>query len=384
MNAMKTRLPFLTAALTVALAAAFVAAFSSPAFGQAQAASAATKPALTVRRVVASQATWPQTLPGTGSIAAWQEVVIGAEIGGQRLAALLVDVGDRVQRGQLLARLSPGTLETDLAASRAAVLEAEASAREARLTAERVKTLQGSEALSPQAIDQALAADAAGQARVAAARARVQADELRLSYTQVKAPDDGVISARIATPGALVQPGAELFRLQRQGRLEWRAEVPGAELAQLRTGQLVRVQPSGAPAVEGRVRRVAPQVDAQTRNGLVYVDLKAGPKPDGALRAGLFARGDFVLGESAALTLPQTAVLLRDGFSYVFRIDGAKVRQTKVQVGRREADRVEVRSGLAAGTAVVESGVGFLADGDTVRVATGEGDTARAAKSGAR
>ena len=362
---MKIRIPTLaTAALTVALAAAFVAALSDDAHAQ-QAASAAPKPALTVKRVAAQPATWPLRLSGTGSIAAWQEVIVGAEIGGQRLAALNVDVGDRVKKGQVLARLSPGTLETDLAASRAALLEAEASARDAHQTAERVKTLQGSDALSPQAIDQALAADAAGQARVAAARARVQADQLRLSYTQVTAPDDGVISARIATPGALVQPGQELFRLQRQGRLEWRAEVPGAELAPLKVGQLVRVQPSGAPPVEGRIRRIAPQVNAQTRNGLVYVDLQ----PGDALRAGLFARGDFVLGESPALTLPQSAVLLRDGFSYVFRVDGSKVRQQKVQVGRREADRVEIHSGLAAGTAVVESGVGFLVDGDTVRVA---------------
>lgn len=365
---MKTRIPYtpaVTAALTVALAAAFVAALSSPAFAADPAASAAPKPALTVKRVVVQAGNWHQTLSGTGTIAAWQEVVIGAEIGGQRLLTLFVDVGDRVKKGQVLAKLSPGTLEADLAASKAALLEAEASAREAHLTAERVKTLQGSEALSPQAIDQALAADAAGQARVAAAKARVQADSLRLSYTQITAPDDGLITARIAVPGALVQPGQELFRLQRQGRLEWRAEVPGAELAQLKAGQTVRVQPSGAPAVEGRIRRVAPQVDAQTRNGLVYVDLKGGE----ALRAGLFARGDFVLGESQALSLPQSAVLLRDGFSYVFRIDGSKVRQTKVQVGRREADRVEVRSGLTAGAAVVESGVGFLADGDTVRVA---------------
>jgi len=362
---MKIRPALLTAALTIALAVAFVAALSSPAFAQQAAASAAPKPALTVKRVLAQSAQWPQTLSGTGSIAAWQEVVIGAEIGGQRLAQLNVDVGDRVKKGQLLARLSPGTLEADLAASRATLLEAEASAREAHQTAERVKTLQGSEALSPQAIDQALAADGAAQARVAAAKARVQADQLRLSYTQITAPDDGVINARLAVPGALVQPGQELFRLQRQGRLEWRAEVPGAELAQLKAGQLVRVQPSGAPALEGRIRRVAPQVDAQTRNGLVYVDLKAAE----ALRAGLFARGDFVLGESQALSLPQSAVLLRDGFSYVFRIDGSKVRQQKVQVGRREGDRVEVRAGLAAGTAVVESGVGFLADGDTVRVA---------------
>lgn len=362
----KNRLPLLTAALTVALAAAFVVALTGGnAFAQAAAASAAPRPALTVKRVVAQAATWPQTLPATGSIAAWQEAIIGAEIGGQRLASLNVDVGDRVKKGQLLAQLSPGTLQTDLAAARAALLEAEASAREAHMTAERVKLLQGSEALSAQAVDQALAADAAAQARVAAAKAQVQAGELRLSYTRITAPDDGVISARLATPGALVQPGQELFRLQRQGRLEWRAEVPGADLAQLRVGQAVRLLPTGAPAVEGRVRRVAPQIDPQTRNGLVYVDLK----PGDALRAGLFARGEFVLGQSQALTLPQSAVLLRDGFSYVFRIDGGKVRQTKVQVGRREADRVEVKSGLAAGTAVVESGVGFLADGDTVRVA---------------
>ncbi|MFG6468821.1 efflux RND transporter periplasmic adaptor subunit [Roseateles sp. BYS87W] len=368
MKSSKFRLSLLTAALTAALALAFVAATSGPVQADpapAAAASAAPKPALTVKRVVAQSGTWAQTLAGTGSIAPWQEVVIGAEIGGQRLAALNVDVGDRVKKGQLLAQLSPGTLEADLAASRAALLEAEASARDAHQTATRVKTLQGSEALSAQAIDQALAADAAAQARVAAAQARVQADQLRLAYTRITAPDDGVISARLATPGALVQPGAELFRLQRGGRLEWRAEVPGAELAQVKPGQRVRLQPSGAPAVEGRVRRVAPQVDAQTRNGLVYVDLPAGD----ALRAGLFARGEFLLGDSPALTLPQTAVLLRDGFSYVFRIDGTKVRQQKVQVGRREGDRVEIRAGLAAGAAVVESGVGFLADGDTVRVA---------------
>ncbi|MDP1159794.1 hypothetical protein Q6257_30095, partial [Klebsiella variicola] len=81
---------------------------------------------------------------------------------------------------------------------------------------------------------------------------------------------------------------------------------------------------SGAPAVEGRVRRVEPAVDAPTRNALGYVDLKPGE----ALRAGLFARGDFVLGERPALTLPQTAVLLRDGFSYVCRLEGSQLRQT--------------------------------------------------------
>lgn len=327
---------------------------------------AAVKPALTIQTVRPQAAQWPQTLPATGSLAAWQEVVIGAEVGGQRLAQLLVDVGDRVKKGQLLARLSPGTLEADAAAARAAVAESEATAQDARRSAERVKSLQGSEALSAQALDQAAAADAQAKARLASARAALQAAELRLAYTRITAPDDGVISARSAVEGALVQPGQELFRLQRQGRLEWRAELPGADLARVQPGQRVSLQPAGSTgAVEGRVRRISPQIDPQTRNGMVYVDLK----PAAQLRAGLFARGELVLGESAVLTLPQSAVLLRDGFSYVFKLEkDNKVRQHKVELGRRQGERVEVRNGLTTETQVAASGVGFLADGDTVRV----------------
>jgi hypothetical protein len=125
------------------------------------------------------------------------------------------------------------------------------------------------------------------------------------------------------------------------------------------------VIPAGGEAVDGKVRMVAPTVDAATRNGIVYVDLEASP----GARAGMFARGDFDLGSRPGLTLPQTAVLLRDGFSFVFRLDGErKVAMTKVSTGRRVGDRVEIVSGLDASARVVASGVGFLADGDIVRV----------------
>lgn len=324
----------------------------------------AAPPALTVTRISAVAQQWPQTLNAVGTITAWQEVVIGAEIGGQRLSRLLVDVGDRVKQGQLLAQLNPGTLEADLNASRAALQEAEVNAAETGRAAARAKALQGTEILSAQAIDQALAAGDAAQARLAAARARVQADTLRLAYTQVRAPDDGVISVRPAVEGVLVQAGAEIMRLQRQGRLEWRAELPGPELGRVAPGQAVIINPGGAQATEGRVRKVSPQVDPQSRTGIVYVDLK----PAAPVRAGLFARGELLLDQHTVLTLPETAVLLRDGFSYVLRIDGDRVRQQKVVLGARRGDRVEIREGLAADTAVVESGVGFLVDGMTVRV----------------
>lgn len=324
----------------------------------------AAPPALTVTRITAAAEQWPETLSAVGTVAAWQEVVIGPELGGQRLSRLLVDVGDKVKRGQLLAQLSPGTLEPDLNASRAALQEAEVNAAEAARAADRARALRGTEVLSDQAIDQALAAGNAAQARLASARARVQADTLRLAYTQVRAPDDGVISDRPAVEGALVQAGAEIMRLQRQGRLEWRAELPGPELARVAPGQSVLIKLSGTQATQGKVRKVSPQVDPQSRTGIVYVDLE----PAAPVRAGLFARGEFHLDQHTVLTLPDTAVLLRDGFSYVLRIEGDKVRQQKVTLGARRGDRVEIRKGLAPDTPVVESGVGFLADGVTVRV----------------
>jgi RND family efflux transporter MFP subunit len=325
--------------------------------------------ALTVRLVHAETSKWPQTVAATGSIAAWQEAIIGAEVTGLTIKRVYVEVGDRVKKGQLLAQLSAGTLEADLEAMKASLGEAEAAAREAHTHAERVKQLKDSAVMSAQAVDQVMAADASAQARVQSLKAQVHASEVRLAFTRITASDNGVISAREAIEGSLAQAGQELFRLQRDGRLEWRAEVPGAELEKIRAGQRVKLQPSGAAAVEGRVRLVAPKIDAATRTALVYVDLPAG----GALRAGLFARGDFILGESPVLTLPQTAVLMRDGFSYVFQVDGNskdnnKVRQQKVLLGRRQGDRVEIREGLDAQAQVVAAGVGFLADGDIVRV----------------
>ncbi|MBE4574223.1 hypothetical protein BOO36_10230 [Vibrio navarrensis] len=360
---MKRHLAYLFAAVACLSVAATALLITTRSTAQPTSSPAA-PPALTVKPIFATVQQWPQTLNAVGTIAAWQEVVIGTEIGG-RLSRLLVDVGDQVKQGQLLAQLSPGTLEADLNASRAALQEAEVNAAEMGRAADRARTLQGTEVLSAQAIDQALAAGDAAQARLAAAHARVQADTLRLTYTQVRAPYDGVISARPAVEGALVQEGAEIMRLQRQGRLEWRAELPGPELARVAPGQTVVIKPGGTQAIEGRVRMISPQVDPQSRTGIVYVDLQ----PAAAMRAGLFARGELLLDQHTVLTLPETAVLLRDGFSYVFRIEGDKVRQQKVTLGVRRGDRVEIREGLAADTAVVESGVGFLADGVTVRVA---------------
>ncbi|HNA83131.1 MAG TPA: efflux transporter periplasmic adaptor subunit, partial [Thiobacillaceae bacterium] len=149
------------------------------------------------------------------------------------------------------------------------------------------------------------------------------------------------------------------------GRLEWRAEVAAADLSRLRPGMAARVTLADGAVVSGRLRMLAPTVDARTRNGIVFVDL---PRP-GPARAGMFARGDIEIGAARALTLPQGAVVLREGFSYVFRVGAdSRVALTKVGVGRRWGDLVEITGGLDPAARVVAAGGAFLADGDLVRV----------------
>jgi HlyD family secretion protein len=326
---------------------------------------ASSRPALTISTVAPQKAEWPRMISANGNITAWQEAIIGAELSGLRLTDVLVNVGDTVKRGQLLARIAADAVSADLAQARASVVEAEAALAEAKANAERSKQLQAQGFISPQATIQVVTAEQTTAARLAAARARVQAEDVRLAQTRIVAPDDGVISARTATVGSLTQPNQELFRLIRGGRLEWRAEVTAAELARLQPGVAASLTTPSGERITGRVRAVAPSVDPATRNGIVYVDIAAGT----AARAGTFARGEFELDRSQALTLPQSAVLLRDGFAYVFRIGpDNKVAQIKVELGRRVGDRIEVRDGIDATMRVVETGAGFLADGDTVRV----------------
>ncbi len=355
----------------VTLLSTVLFASAVPAADDKKAASAAPRAALTVSVTQPQSATLPLRVVANGNIAAWQEASIGTEANGLRLAEVRVNVGDVVKRGQVLATFAPDTLLADVAQTRAAVAEAEATLADAAANAQRARGLQATGALSDAAINQYLTAERTAKARLDAQRAAAQTQQLRLRQTRVLAPDAGVISARSATVGAVLPAGQELFRLIRQGRLEWRAEVAAGDMAALKPGMPALVTAGNAPALRGTVRIVAPTVDPQTRNGLVYVDLPASGAAggSGAARAGMFARGEFEVGSGTGLTLPQSAVLLRDGFSYVLRVGAdSKVSQVKVGVGRRVAERIEITTGLEAGARVVASGGGFLADGDTLRV----------------
>ncbi len=325
------------------------------------------RPVLTVQVAAPASASLERTIQANGSLAAWQEAIVGAEAQGLQISEVRVNVGDVVQRGQVLATLQSLTVRAELAQAEATLAEASANAAEAAAQAQRARSLQQQGFFSAAQLSQAQSAEAAAAARVQSARALVQLQQQRLAQTEVRAPDGGIVSARQATVGAVVVPGMELFRLIRQGRLEWRAEVTAAELGDIRPGAAVRLTAASGQALSGRVRMVGPSVDPQTRQALVYVDLNS---PAGSARAGMFARGEIVLGSSSALTVPQAAVVVRDGFSYVFSVGGdLRAAQHKVQTGRLQGGQIEILSGLPQGLKVVASGGAFLNHGDAVRLA---------------
>ncbi len=325
------------------------------------------KAALTVTVVSPEQQNWKQVFTANGNIAAWQEVVISSELSGQRLTRVNVNVGDEVKRGQILAEINSETIRADLAAAKASYAEAQAVLADAITNNKRIQQLKNTGAISAQQSTQYQTSQATAQARLDAAKAQIESNQLRLAQTQVVSPDNGVISARTATVGSLAQTGQELFRLIRDHRLEWRAEVTTTDLYKLKQGMTAHIispDPS-QPKVTGQVRMIAPVIDPQTRYGLVYVDLPTTQ----AIRMGMFVKGEFDLGEKTAITIPQTALLLRDGFSYVFVLDqNSRVTQKKVTTGRRQNDRVEILD-LPLNVKVVSSGTGFLTDGDLVNVA---------------
>ena len=316
-------------------------------------------------------------MQASGSITAWQEAIVGAEVSGLRLVEVDVDVGDEVTKGQLLARFDDATMRAVLAQQQAAVAEAKANVAEAQANALRAERMGKSGALSEQDITQYVTRGRTASAQLESAEARLHSQQLALEYTRVVAPDDGVISARQATLGMVAGPGTELFRLVRQKRLEWRAELSGAQLAQVNVGDAASLTlPDGTTAV-GKVRQVAPVLDAASRIGIAFVELDR-DTPSSA-RAGMYASGAITLGQRTALTVPSSAVVLRDGHEYVFLLgQDDRVQQTKITVGRRVGDGIEISAGLGPDQQIVASGAAFLNDADMVRVVSAsEGISAR-------
>jgi len=357
---------WLAIALALVLLVVFWVFIKKPAEpAPAAGAQAGPKPSLTVTVAKPTRSSLPIRLQANGNITAWQEASVGAEVNGLRLASVNVNVGDVVRKGQVLAVFASETTKAESLQSQASLMQAEASFENAKADADRARSIQDTGALSKSQVAQYLTQEKVARAQFEAAKAAFGATEVRLGNTRVLAPDDGVISARSATVGAVVGAGQELFRMVRQSRMEWRGEVTPSEVGRIRVGQKVLVTAATGLDIAGQVRAIAPGADPQTRNILVFVDLPRHAE----LKAGTFAKGSFELGQSDALTVASQSIVVRDGSNYVFVIDAQnKANQRKVQTGRRVGERVEVLEGVKEEDAVAVEGAGFLNEADLVKV----------------
>lgn len=323
-------------------------------------------PALTVSLVTPTQREWPQTVPASGWLKPWQEAIIASETSGLRITDVLVDVGSVVTKGQTLVRLSQDSVLADLRKQEAAVETAKAGLTKAKANADRARQLRPSGALSDEKIAEYLADEQTATASLASEEAALDSAKIKLGQTTITAVDEGLITSRSAELGAVVSSGTELFRLVRQQRVEWQAEVSAHYLPRISEGLRVEINTPDDHPIQGEVRLVGPSVSTNTGRAIVYVALPADVHP----RVGLYVTGTIELQTTPALTVPETAIVFRDGINYVFTVDEDKrARRVRVETGRRNNGEVEIISGIDRSSKVVTSGGAFLSDNVLVRVA---------------
>jgi RND family efflux transporter MFP subunit len=326
--------------------------------------------ALTVEATRPEIETWPVEVPASGWLAPWAEAVVASEVGGERIVAVNVEIGDEVRTGDVLAELSRLTAENRIAELEAALESAQAALESASEDAGRAQKLTSGGSISKQEIAGYLVTERKAKAAVKVAEAQLATVRLTLENTKIVAVGDGVISSVSAALGQVVSEGEELFRLIRDNRIEWQAEVPIMHLRGIEVGTRASI-PTPLGEVAGTVRRISPAASQSNGRVITYVDLQP---PEGVPmpKTGILVSGSLIVGETEAITLPASAVTMQDGFSYVFVIKDdagtATVAKERVETGRRRGDRVEIAGDLPTEAQVALSGGAFLSDGSVVRV----------------
>ncbi|MGO4403788.1 efflux RND transporter periplasmic adaptor subunit [Bosea sp. RAF48] len=389
---MTVRMPVPRVAAPLALAAALLVA-PLPVVAQTPAHTApAAGPSVTVTKAELTEIV--QSVVVSGSMVARDEVLVAPEVDGLSIVQLLAEEGDRVARGQVLARLSRTTLEVQkvqndaqiaraeaaVAQANAQIAETDANLVQANNAFDRTKALRESGNASMETFDQRAAAARSGQARANAARqllaiatadlALAQAQgkdiDVKLARTEIKAPAAGIVSRRNAKLGATASmlPTTEpLFRIIADGAIELEAQVAEVELPGLKVGQSVSVLPAGAKnALAGTIRLISPEVDKASRLGRVRVALDGNP----AVAIGAFARGTIETGRKRAVTLPLSAITYSRSGATVQTVRDGRVTTKPVTLGLAGGGRAEIATGLSEGeTAVARAGT-FVRDGDLV------------------
>ncbi len=336
---------------------------------------------MAVEAAPVSVGTLRQTIAVVGTLEPKWQAEVKAEYSGV-VVEVLVPEWTRVKKGDVLLRFDAREAEAVAASARASFLQAEVAAARATRERERTEKLKEAGLATQQQVDEARAAADAAQATAGAARAQKDVAETRLAKTVVRAPLDGVVASRSVNPGDFVQNmGSDntMFRIVDNRLLDLAVAVPSSRLSDVRLGQPLTFASDAVPGrtFEGRVRFVNPAADAASRTVKVFV---AVPNADGALRSGLFVKGEIVTGERAnVLTAPRTAILswdLAQKQAVLYALEGEIARKRTVTTGATSGDQVEIVSGLAKGDRVVTRGGFNLRDGDSVEIVRSEASPA--------
>jgi RND family efflux transporter MFP subunit len=345
------------------------------------------------------------TVTVSGTLAAEEQVMLSLKVTG-RIEELLVDLGTPVQRGQVIARLTPtdfelrrqqaaaalqqararlglpveGEDDTVDAEQTALVRQARATLTESRSQRDRIETFVGRGISARAELDTANATLEIAEARLqdaleevrnrqavlAQRRSELALARQQLDDTVLRSPIDGVVRERSAVAGEYRAAGTPVVTVVKQDPLRLQLGIPERSAGAVKAGQLVRVSIEGDTTVhEGRVVRLSPSIAEGTRTLAIEASI---PNSGGLLRPGTFARAEIVVSETPGLVVPQSAVLSFAGVEKVMVVEEGKAREQRIRTGRRTGDRVEIVDGLSPDALIIVNG-GAVADG--AAVATG-------------
>ncbi len=338
---------------------------------EADQAGAAGAPALTVE--VASPVTRQiqRTGRGQGALFAHETIILSNKQEGY-VSTVEVDFGDQVSRGQMLAQMEQEELALEVELAESAVTQAEALYIRAAAENERIQELFAEQIIPPQRRDTAEAEYKVAAAQVETAKKALALAEKRLRDTRIVSPVNGFVQERFANPGEYKTAASKLFEVVVVNPLKLRAPVPERFAAVARIGMAMRVEVEALPGemFDGRLTRMAAQVDHRTRTLLIEAEI---PNPDRKLRPGYFAHITGVLGEEEALFIPRLGLSRYAGVERVFVVKDNVVTSREVRSGAEDGEWIEIAEGLAADDVVAVSRLNRLADGMAVQTEESEG-----------
>ena len=329
---------------------------------------------LSVETISPSQEDIGNTLSADGTINAKDTANVSAKVNGVAIERILVEEGDRVKVGQVLAMFDTDAMEQQVLQAEADVAEAEATLANASADAARVLPLLDIDAISKQEADRYRTSELRARASLQASKARLSTQRLSVDNARVVAPVSGIISEKMVEVG-MVAGGEPLFTIIKGGILEWRADIDPKLIGEVNVGTPVRVSLPGGDSVMGQVSRIAPTAD-NNRQITIYASLAANAQ----VRSGMYQTGEFLLGSASTQTVPNSAIVSNDGYDYVMLVTNMKtqdgkntgrIKQQRVTLGKRLGDSVAITEPLPTNSQIVKQGGSFLNDGDLVLVVNG-------------